>query len=96
MNFIASPIIKYIGIAVLALALIAAIVFGVRSCKQIDSNGDNILINAGADKIQSRQQGEVINALQTAHDAVQHPTSDQLNVVCSRYDRNCPTARRHP
>jgi hypothetical protein len=80
---------KYIGAVVVGLALIAAIVGGVRSCKKIDQQNQNTTMNAGADKVLVQQQAETINAVQKAQDTVKHPSAEQLNSVCSKYDRNC-------
>lgn len=87
-------IFRYIAYALIALAFIAAIVLGVKQCKQIDSNSDNVLVNAGATEERSRGQSEVINHVQNAQDAVRNPSPEQLNIVCEKYDRNCPGGSR--
>lgn len=85
---------KYIAYALAALALVAAIVLGVSKCKQTEADQDNQLVNAGVTQERSESQGEVINHVQNAQDAVTNPSSDDLNIVCSKYDRNCPTNRK--
>ena len=85
---IASPW-SYILTGLLALGLVAAIVFGVKSCKEIDQDNNNAIFNNGVAAEQLNSQGETLNAVQNANDAVRNPTSNELNVVCSRYDRNC-------
>jgi hypothetical protein len=79
----------YLAIGLAALAFIAVIVGGVKACKQIDQENDNTLVNAGITQERSQGQAEVINHVQEAHNAVNNPTSNDLNVVCSKYDRNC-------
>jgi hypothetical protein len=85
---------KYIGYGLLALALVAAIVLGVKQCKQIGADQDNQLVNAGVTEERAQSQGEVINAVQNANDAVSRPSEQQLNVVCNKYDRNCANGPR--
>lgn len=80
---------KYVLYGVIALALVAAIVMGVKSCKQIDQQNDNALVTAGETKERERGQSEVINHVEQAQDATRNPSSDELNIVCSKYDRNC-------
>jgi hypothetical protein len=82
---------RYVVPGVIALALIAAIVLGVKSCKEIDQENNNQLVNYGEVLSTSQSQGETINAVQNANDARTNPTSNELNVVCERYDRNCHT-----
>jgi hypothetical protein len=84
---------RYLIPGLLALGLIAAIVIGVQRCKEINQENNNTLVNAGVTQERSEAQGETINAVQNANDAVRNPTSNQLNVVCSKYDRNCSTNR---
>lgn len=79
----------YVAAGIAVLALVAAIVLGVNSCKKIDQQNDNTLVNSGAIKEREASQGETINAVQNANDAVANPTSNELNIVCSKYDRNC-------
>lgn len=84
---------KYIGIGLAAIALIAVIVTGVKQCKQIEQQNDNTLVNAGVTQERSASQSETINAVQNAQNVVRAPSSEQLNVVCSKYDRNCSPHR---
>jgi hypothetical protein len=85
---------RYIGYALLAAALVAAIVIGVKQCKQIDQENKNVLVNAGIDKERSQGQGEVLNHVEKANDAARAPTNEQLDSVCNKYDRNC-AAKSH-
>jgi hypothetical protein len=87
---------KYIGYGLLALAFVAAIVLGIKQCKQIDQSNKNVLVNAGVATERANTQGEVINAVQNANDAVERPSPEQLNVVCSKYDRNCTPSHPRP
>jgi hypothetical protein len=80
---------KYIGMAIAALALIAAIVVGVRGCKQDERNETNQSISIGKSLEREAGQAEVINHVQEARNAVDNPTAADLNSVCEKYDRNC-------
>lgn len=80
---------KYIGTAIIVLALIATIVLGVRGCAQDERDENNELMNYGIVVEREAGQAEVINDVEQAQDAVRAPTSDELNVVCDKYDRNC-------
>lgn len=84
---------RYIGAGLVALALIAAIVGGVRSCKKIDQQQENALVESGVTKERSQAQSEVINHVEDARDAVDNPTVNELNVVCEKYDRNCKNSQ---
>lgn len=81
------------GFAGMVLAMFAIVVF-VHSCEKQKDQANANLVNQGATQERSSQQAETINAVQNAQEVTRNPTSDQLNVVCSRYDRNCPT--NHP
>jgi hypothetical protein len=81
---------KYLLAGLLALGLITAIVFGVKGCKEDQMDANNQLVNSGQVIEREHSQGETINAVQNANDAVRNPTSNELNSVCSHYDRNCP------
>lgn len=83
----------YVVVGLVALGLVAAIVLGVKSCKQIDQQNNNTLVNAGVTQERSQSQSEVINDVQTAHNAVTNPTSNDFNVVCEKYDRNCKNSQ---
>lgn len=80
---------KYLLYGLAALTLLALIVVGVRGCQQDERNENNQLVNSGV--IVERQKGneEVINHVEEATAARDRPTSDERNVVCSKYDRNC-------
>lgn len=80
---------RYILLGILALGLVAAIVMGVKGCKEIDQEQDNALVNSGVVLEREASKGEVINAIEKSRDAVDAPTSDELNRVCDKYDRNC-------
>lgn len=91
---ISARVVHYVGMGLAALALLAVIVLAVVKCKQIDSASDNILINSGADHVEVQHQAAVINAIQAAEDATRNPTGNQLDRLCSKYDRNCPANGR--
>lgn len=80
---------KYVGMGLATLALIAAIVFGVRSCAQDERAENNQLIEIGQTVERDKGNQEVINSVKEANDAVTNPTVNELNVVCEKYDRNC-------
>lgn len=82
---------RFIIPGVIALGLIAVIVLGINSCKKLDAEADNQLINSGIAAERAATQGEVINHVNEAQDAVSNPTANDLSRVCSKYDRNCPT-----
>jgi hypothetical protein len=79
-----------IGLTLLIfLGLVAAIVAGVKGCKQIEADQDNQLVNAGADKERSATQGGVLNHVEAAHNATANPSDADRNSLCEEYDRNC-------
>jgi hypothetical protein len=80
----------YVASGVIVLALVAAIVFGVRGCQQDERAENNQMINTGVTQEREAGHKEVINHVEQAKDAVTNPTANDLNSVCSRYDRNCP------
>lgn len=80
---------RYIGLGLATLALVAAIVFGVRGCAQDERAENNQLIEVGQTIERDKGNQEVINNVKEARDAVDNPTSNELNVVCEKYDRNC-------
>lgn len=80
---------KYVGMGLATLALIAAIVFGVRGCAQDERAENNQLIEIGQTVERDKGNQEVINSVKEANDAVTNPTVNELNVVCEKYDRNC-------
>jgi hypothetical protein len=79
----------YAVIGIVVLALIAAIVLGVKSCKEIDQENYNTTVNSGVTQEREASQSETINAVKNANEARNTPTSNELNVVCNKYDRNC-------
>jgi hypothetical protein len=85
-----SPLFKYIGIVLAVLALTAAIVFGVRSCKKDQFAQENQSINLGAQSERAATQGEALNHVEAARNAVERPSDADRNSVCEKYDRNCP------
>lgn len=80
----------YVAAGLAALALIAAVVVGVKKCKQIDADQDNQLVNAGVDKERSQTQGRTLENVKNAQEAVAAPTDAERQRVCDKYDRNCP------
>ena len=84
------PIWKFIGAGVIAAALMLIITLSFRSCDKRHDNEINNAVNAGATTERAQSQSETINAVQEAKNVVEHPTANQLNVVCSKYDRKCP------
>lgn len=85
---------KYVLYGVIALALVAAIIAGIVSYKKINQENDNALVNSGEVKEREKGQAEVINHVKEVQDARDNPTPDELNIVCSKYDRNCPTSNQ--
>lgn len=83
----------WVAAGLAALALVAAITVGVRGCKQTESDADNVLIDLGVTKERAAEQGKVIEDVKQAQDAVANPTSDERNVVCEKYDRNCKNSQ---
>jgi hypothetical protein len=81
---------SYVATGLGLLLLVAVIVFGVRGCQQDERNENNQMINTGVTQEREASKTEVINRVEKAKDATANPTTDDLNVVCSRYDRNCP------
>lgn len=84
---------KYILVGIAVLGLIALIVGGVKGCKEIEQEQVNQQINSGELIERGKASGEVINAIENANDARDNPTSNELNVVCEKYDRNCTPNR---
>lgn len=80
---------RYAAIGIVALILVAVIVFGVRGCIQDERVEDNQLVNTGEIIEREAHQREVIKDVEEARDAVDNPTGNDLNVVCKKYDRNC-------
>jgi uncharacterized protein YpmS len=80
---------KWIGLGVLALALVAAIVIGFRGIQNDEREENNQLIEQGIVVEREAGQREVIKDVEEARDAVSNPTVNELNVVCEKYDRNC-------
>lgn len=80
---------KYIGLGITALVVIALIITTVRGCKQDERDAQNQVFNSGVITEREKSNSEALNAVQTSKNAVDNPTSNQLNVVCEKYDRNC-------
>lgn len=80
---------KYIGMGLAVLALIATIVFGVRGCAQDERKENKEILEVGKTVEREKGQAKVIEDVEKAINAVDNPTSDELNVVCGKYDRNC-------
>lgn len=83
-------ILKYIGIGIGVLALIAVIVLGVTHCKKIDQQNANMEVNSGAIQEREATHAEVINHVSEAQNVVTNPTANDVARVCDTYDRNCP------
>ncbi len=64
----------YLAVGLLILALLASIIFGVRSCKEIDQSNKNVLINSGVTAERSAEQTKVIHDVSEAQNAIEHPT----------------------
>lgn len=79
------------GAVIALLGLFMVLAF--RSCDKRHNQEQANLVNQGATLERVQQQSETINAVQNAQKAVEHPTPEQLNIVCDKYDRNCP---HHP
>lgn len=74
----------------IALVLGIVLILGLlHSCKQEHDDANINLVHQGAVTERSQTQSETINAIATAKQVTTAPTSDQLNSVCSHYDRNC-------
>lgn len=84
---------NYVAGAAALLALIALIVFGTVECKKIDRGNEKTLVTSGVTKEREQGHQEVIKHVEDAHEAVNHPTPVELNVVCGKYDRNCPNSK---
>lgn len=80
---------KYVGIGLAVLALVAAIVFGIRGIQNDERAENNNLVEVGQVIEREAGQTKVIKDVQEASDAVANPTVNELNVVCEKYDRNC-------
>lgn len=89
---IAFPYNYIIGVVVV-LALVAAIVFGTVQCKKIDQDNTKSVQTTGVVLEREQNHQEVINHVQEAHEAVANPTPAERNIVCSKYDRNCPVSK---
>ena len=80
-----NPILAAIGLLV-ALAIVA----GVFSCVDKRSRErDEVHTNLGVTKERAASQGEVLNRVQNAQDAVANPSAADSQRVCEKYDRNC-------
>jgi hypothetical protein len=74
---------------IIGLVLIAGIIALIGSCERQEDNDNANLVNQGAVIERDAAKTEVIESVQNAKDAVDNPTSNDLNIVCSKYDRNC-------
>src|SRR4051812_1623400 len=84
---------NYVAGAAALLALVGAIVFGTVQCKKIDQSNHQEVVQTGVVKEREAHQEEVIKHVQEAHEAVTNPTPAERDVVCSKYDRNCPNSK---
>lgn len=73
----------------IALVLIAAVIAFFSYLDKGDQRQENQLINHGVTLEREAGKTEVINRVEQAKDAGDTPTSDELNRVCDKYDRNC-------
>jgi cell division protein FtsN len=78
----------YAGIILAALLAVVAGGYVVIEKKQ--KRQENTLVNQGELIERTQSQSETINAVQNAQQVVDHPSTEQLNIVCGKYDRNCP------
>lgn len=88
------PWVKYAAMGLAALAIALTITLTFRSCDKRHEEINANFVNQGVTKEVTAEQSETINAVEVSTKAVRQPTSDQLNVVCERYDRNCPNSHR--
>jgi len=85
----------YAGAAALVLmvVLLAIVAGAFRYFQNRAEKHDEQLIDLGASEERGAANEKVLNDVQEAHDAVIDPSSNDLNVVCSKYDRNCPNGK---
>lgn len=76
-------------LGVIAVVIIAVFMLSIRSCEKQEDHDNANLVNQGAIVERDASKSEVINHVEQAKDAVDNPTSDDLNRVCTKYDRNC-------
>jgi hypothetical protein len=81
--------IRYAAMGLAALLLIAVIVGSVKSCKKIDQEQDNALVNSGEVREREASKTEVINRVEQAKDAGDNASDAERRNVCNKYDRNC-------
>jgi hypothetical protein len=84
---------RYLAIGVAILALVAAIVFGVRGCQEDERQENNQLINTGELIERGAASEEVIKDVEEARNAVDNPTDADRRNVCEKYDRNCKNSQ---
>jgi Cu/Ag efflux pump CusA len=84
---------NYIAGGVGILLIVLGIVLGTVQCKKIDANNTEKTVQTGVIKEREAHQEEVINHVQEAHEAITNPTPAERNIVCSKYDRNCPNGK---
>lgn len=80
---------RFVVPGIMVLLLVAAIVFGVKSCQEDERAENNQIMNSGELIERGKTNSEVLNHVEEARNAVDNPTSNDLNVVCEKYDRNC-------
>lgn len=77
----------YAGIILIVLL---AIVAGTLSMiERNQQREEENLVNLGASQEREAGNKEVLNNVGKAKEAGERPTAEQLNSVCSKYDRNC-------
>ena len=74
------------------IILVVAVAIVAGAYKLIDKwhgEHENQLVNQGELQEHGKTNEETINAVNTAKNAVEQPSAEQLNRVCGKYDRNC-------
>lgn len=78
----------YVVGAAAVIALVVAVLV-IRGWQQQDRDEGANLVNQGVVIERDASKGEVLNSVKDANDARDNPTSNDLNRVCAKYDRNC-------
>lgn len=87
MNWLKSnPIIAGVGLLIAIVAVIAFFSFLDKGRQRHEGQ----LVNQGELIERGEGNAKVLNDVGDAKNAVDEPSAEQLNRVCSQYDRNCP------